>query len=129
MDWIQTAIEVEEVALIVLAMVGIILATYVFADYIGDMIDLGARNGYYRMTAAIGVRTSGIVLGVFVLFEIYGLLTFVAPPPVRTARALISLSFSIAIVLVLIALKALNLRDRLRLRLQLAGANRPGNDG
>lgn len=128
MDWLQTVIEVEEVALIVVSMIGMLLATYAFADYIGDMIDLGDRNGFYRMTGAIGVRTSGIVLGVFILFEAYGILAFLAAPPAdgRAIRSLISLSFSLAIVLILILLKALNLRDRLRLRLQLAGANRPG---
>lgn len=115
------AVRVGEWILLVTALLGMLLATYVLADYIGDLIDLGGRDGEYRMTAAIGIRTSLMVLLVFILLLAAAISAFVVPPPAsgHELRALVSVGIFEAIALTLSLLKTLNLRDRLRLRIRL----------
>lgn len=117
MSGLDTAVRVLEYVILVNSVLASLAASYVLADYVSDRLDLG-RNGAYRMTANIGIRTSAMIAFVFLLFATSGLFAVLGPPPApgREVRSLISLSIFEAIVLTLTALKLLNLRDRIRLR-------------
>lgn len=119
MDWLLLGIRISVLVLVVFGLTGSLLATYALGDYISDRIDLGEINGDYRMTAAIGIRTSAMVMVIFLLFLATGIFGLYAPPPVpdREMRALVSGLGLDAIVITLWAMKLLNLRDRIRLRL------------
>ena len=99
------------------ALVGALASTYVMSDYVGDLLNI-EHDGNYRMTAAIGNRTSAMLAGVLVLLLIFAIFAILGPlpPPGREMRALISNSIFAAITFTLTALKLLNLRDRVRLR-------------